>query len=63
MAIPLDDYEKIFSQPGRPAGGDGGLRLSDADEAALDRAWHRLADERGVKQLPNQPTEAEILAM
>lgn len=63
MAIPLDDYDKIFARPGRPTTGDDGFALSDEEEAAFDRAWSRVAKERGVEQLPDQPTEAEILAL
>lgn len=60
MAISLERYDKIKSRPGRPTTGDDGFALSAGEEAAFDRAWSRVAESRGVKQLPNQPSEAEI---
>lgn len=58
--IPLSDYEKIHSRPGRQRTGDDGFALSRKDEAALDKAWARLAEEEGIEQLPDQPNEKEI---
>lgn len=57
MAIPLEDYDQIFSRPGRQRGdGDEGWKLSEEDELILDRVWARVAKEKGV-DLPNHPTE------
>lgn len=58
--IPLSDYDKIFSRPGRPKTGDDGFELSEADEAALDKAWAKLAEQDGVEQFPTHFTEEEI---
>lgn len=60
MAIPLSDYDKIHSRPGRRRTGDDGLSLSKTDEAVLDKAWATVAAEDGVEQLPDQGSEAEI---
>jgi hypothetical protein len=62
MAVPLDQYDKIFSRPGRPRTGDDGLVLTRDDEAALDRAWATLAEESGVEQLADQPSREQIKA-
>lgn len=61
MPIPLTDYKRIFSRPGRKrAGGDEGFAISADDEAILNEAWSEVADEDGVAQLPNQPLLEEI---
>jgi hypothetical protein len=60
MAIALEHYDEIFSRPGRPTTGDDGFELSDTEEKAFDRAWTKVADDLGVEQLPDQPTEKEI---
>lgn len=45
MAISLDEYDKILEQmPDRGGTGDQ-LDLSEEDEAALDRAWKKVAKE------------------
>jgi hypothetical protein len=62
MAIPLSDYAKIHSRPGRKRSGDDGFEISAEDERILDRVWARSADRHGVEQLPDQPTEDEILS-
>lgn len=58
--IPLSDYKKIHSRPGRPKGGDDGFVLTDEDEKILDRAWAKSAESHGVEQLPDQMTPEEI---
>lgn len=63
--IPLEDYKKILSRPigPNPFGTEGieePPELTDEDEEILDRCWAALAEERGVVQIPNQPSEAEI---
>ena len=61
MAIPLEDYEKIHSRPNRPTGGfEEGPEFTEDDGAILDRVWAASAKERGIEQLPNQPTKDEI---
>lgn len=60
MAIPLSEYKRIFSRPGRRGPGDEGFELTPSDEKALNRAWAKVAEEDGVQQLPNQPSRDEI---
>lgn len=48
MAISLDDYEEVLKRrpktDEREKRGDE-IDLSDEDEAALDRAWEKVAEE------------------
>ena len=60
MAIPIEDYKKVFSRPGRKQSGDDGFALTSDDENALDKAWDNLAKRLGVEQLPDQPSEGDI---
>lgn len=61
--IPLSEYKAIHSRPDRPTGGfEAGIELSTHDEKILDDVWAEVAREDGVVQLPDQPTEAEIIA-
>ncbi len=56
MAIPIEDYEKIFASRPRRGPGDDPPEFTAEEERILDRVWAELAEKL------NKPTPVETMS-